>query len=89
MQETLTLLTETFIQAHKSLDVALLIAPKNCETGCFLRLKELDHAIDLTTKMTSEDEKNILKVAKFGNITVKQPCVRSMCCIDHNLNLNS
>ena len=37
-------------------------------------LKELDHAIDLTTQNTaSENEKNILKgIVKFGNITVKQ-----------------
>ena len=37
-------------------------------------LRELDHAIDLTTQNTaSENEKNILKgIVKFGNITVKQ-----------------
>jgi len=37
-------------------------------------LKELDHAIDITTNNdASEEEKNILKgIVKFGNITVKQ-----------------
>ena len=37
-------------------------------------LKELDHAIDITTNnAASEKEKNILKgIVKFGNITVKQ-----------------
>jgi putative hemolysin len=36
-------------------------------------LKDLDHAIDLTTDNASEEEKNILKgIIKFGNITVKQ-----------------
>ena len=37
-------------------------------------LKELDHAIDLTTHQdATEEEKNILKgIVKFGNITVKQ-----------------
>lgn len=52
-------------------------------------LEELDHAIDLTTKLTaSENEKNILKgIVKFRNITVKQIMQTRVDVhgIDHNI----